>query len=84
MEKRILCCRFACQFMDIIQNQHINQLIKMQEVIDFIFPHGFRKLGLEQIGRYIQDHLFRKILFHFQTNSLSQVSFSQSGTAINK
>ena len=53
VEKCILCSRFSGQFVNIVQDKYIDQLVEMHKIIDFILPYRFSKLSLEQIRRYI-------------------------------
>jgi len=77
MEKSILSTGLSGQFLYIIQNQYIDQLIEMKEIVHFIPTHRLCKLSLKDIGRHVQDDLIRKILFHFQTDRLCQMCFSE-------
>ncbi len=64
MKERILRCRLSRQLVNIIQYQHVNQLIEMQEIIDLVLTHGFRELRLEHVRGHVQHHLVRVILLH--------------------
>ena len=82
MEKRILRGSLPCQLVNIVQNQHIYQLIEVQEIVNLVLAHGFRELRLEDIGRHVQHHLIRVVLLYFHTDCLCQMRFAQTGTSV--
>ena len=71
MEESILGSSFSCQLVNIIQNQHVYQLIKVQEIIDLVLTHSFSELRLEHVRCQVQHHFIRVILLDFHPDSLS-------------
>ena len=69
--------------LNIIQDQHINHLIKMDEIIDGIVPAMILKLVDELLGTHIQHHLVGMQTLYFIAYRLRKVCFSQSNTTIN-
>ena len=59
MEEGILRPVHADHLLDIIQDQHIDILIEMQEIVGRILSHRIRKLHTEQVRRDIEDALIR-------------------------
>ena len=53
MKECILSLIHTDQFLDIIQQQHVDILIKIQEVIRRIFTDRVSKLYTKQVGRNI-------------------------------
>ena len=70
--------------LNIIDNQHINRLIEVDEVVDGILATGIGKLYLEQASRYIEYALARIHLLTTNTNSIDQVGLTTSRRTINK
>src|SRR5690606_32933110 len=69
----ILCFLCGYKQMDIIEDQHINQLVKMNEVVDLIIPGMIDKLVDEFLGAYIQHSLIRVQAAHLIADCLYQV-----------
>src|SRR6185436_7135098 len=65
VEEYILCFFFACKKLDIIENKHINHLVKMNEVILRIIFYCIDKLVCKFFRRYIQHCLSRVLMFYF-------------------
>ncbi len=53
MKKDILCFFLPGKLMNIIQDQDIDHLVKMQEIIFIVIADRFHKLCLELIGIHI-------------------------------
>ena len=81
MEECILSFIHTDQFLDIIQQQDIDILIKVQEVIRCIFTDRISKLYAEKMRRNIQYLLFRMKLTDTGTNCMTQVCFAYSRRA---
>ncbi len=72
-----------CKFVYIIEDQHINHLVKVKKIIPVIVPNGFGKLGLKLIGVDVQNDFVGKAFFYLNTNGMCQVGFSKSGVSVN-
>ena len=69
--------------LNIIDDQHINQLIKMYEVVDSIVAAMVHELVDEFFRAHIQYNLVGIHLLYFVANGLRQVCFTQTHTAVN-
>jgi hypothetical protein len=86
IENRKQCIlRFFCfiEKLNIIDDQHINQLIKMNKIIDGVVAAVIHELVDEFFRAHIQHYPVWLISFYVITYCLRQVGFSQSNTAIN-
>ena len=84
MEEGILRPVHADHLLDIIQDQHIDILIEMQEIVGRILSHRIRKLHTEQVRRDIKDTLLRMQLTDARTNRIAEVRLSHPGRTIDK
>jgi hypothetical protein len=66
--------------LNIINDQHIDQLIKMNKVIDRIVAAVIHELVDELFRTDIKNNPVGMISFYIVTNGLSQVSFAQTNT----
>jgi len=81
----ILRPRFSGEILYIINDQHINHLIKVHEIGELVLNIGcIHELDLEQVSRDVQDDLFGHQFLYFNPDGLSQVGLSQAGTSVNK
>ena len=78
MEECVLCSRFACKFLDIVHNKHINALIEIYKVIDLIVSYRCRILRLKRTGAEIKHTQIRILLLHAYTYRLNQMSLSNT------
>ena len=84
MKENILRFFLACQIVNIIEDQHIDHLVKMDEIILIVVPDGIDELVGELISSNVKNSFFRKIVFYLKTNRMRQVRFSQSCNTIYK
>src|SRR5664279_863501 len=82
-EKGIL--RFFCSVekLHIINNQHIDQLIKMDKVIDGIIAAVIDKLVYEFLRAHIQNHFIVVGTTHFVAYCLGEMCFTKPHAAVN-
>ena len=73
MEERVKRLRCCSPLLDIINNEHINRLIELDEFVYLILTYSIRKLHLEQTGRHIEHTLLRIHLLTTHANSINQV-----------
>ena len=79
VEEGILRARLASKELDVIKQEHVDTLIEINEVVDFLLLYGSRVLALEHARRYIQHPHARVILLELDTYSLQQVSLANAG-----
>lgn len=53
VEERVLCLGNPCKFLNIINNQHVNGLVEIDEVVGRIVTYRIGVLYLEQVSRYV-------------------------------
>ena len=71
-------------FLNIINNQHVNGLIEVNEIIRGILTHRVRELYLEQTGRDIKHTLLRIHTLALHTNGIDQMGLTATGRTIDK
>ena len=76
MEKHILGSGFARKELHVVNDQHIDQLIEVNEIVSVVFLHRINVLLGENFSRDIQYCFFRVLVFYFNPNGMSQVGFS--------
>ena len=76
MEEDILCLGLVGKELNIINDQHFYQLIKMYEVVYTIIFQRIQKLVGKLLGGHVQHRLLRVVILYKITNGLSQVGFS--------
>ena len=64
MKENILGFFFTGQKMNIIDDQNINHLVKMNKIVLVITTYGIDKLLGKLLGSYIQNRFLRKIVFN--------------------
>src|SRR6188768_3268381 len=82
-EESILRFFSTVEKLHIVNDQYINQLIKMNEIIYGIIAAMVNKLVNEFLGAYIQYHFVRLHPFYFVTDGLGQVGFAETHASIN-
>ena len=70
---RLLGC---CPLLHIVNYQHINALVEVDEIVDGILPAGIGKLHLEEAGRHIQHALMVIHLLATHTNGIDQMGLT--------
>ncbi|MNV95894.1 hypothetical protein D3C71_1908360 [compost metagenome] len=83
MEKYILGFLFACKIMNIIHNDYIHRLIKINKIINRIIFQGIHELLAELFAGNINHQFIRHVSFYLISNRLSKMSFTQAYASIN-
>ncbi len=81
IEKRILRSRLTCQLLNVVDEQHVDHLIKMDEIGDFALFISGLELRLEFVHRDIEHAQFGMTLPNFVSDGLHDVGFAQSRIA---
>ena len=68
----------SCPFLHIINNQHINGLVEVDEVIHRVLTTGISKLNLEQTSTHIKHALLWIHLFHTYAYGIDQMGLTTS------
>ena len=82
MKECILRLGHSGKLLNVIDNQHINRLIKTDEIIEMVRAYGVGILHLEQMGRHIQHPLFRIQFFNTRTDSIDKMGFPHSRRSV--
>src|SRR6476646_4132404 len=69
--------------LNIINDQHIDQLIKMNKIINSIVAAVIHELVNELFRTHIKNYPIGMISFYVVTNGLCQMGFAQTYTTIN-
>ena len=78
MEEGILSFLFSGKFMNIIEYENVNHLVKMKKVILVIVSYRLNKLSLKLIRINIQNCFVGMLLFYEYPYCLRKVSFTQT------
>ena len=65
------------QFLNIVDNQHVEHLVEVDEIIDLTRPHRIGKLGLEFVHRHIKYLHRRTALFSFHADRLRDMRLAK-------
>ena len=84
VEKGVLRLGHAGKLLCVINDEHINSLIEIDEVIDRIIAHRVRVLHLEEVGRHIQHPFLRIQFLDLGTDGIDQVRLSHTRCAIDE
>src|SRR5690606_10227290 len=82
MEENILGPFFASKIMNIIHDDHIHGLVKINEIVDRIVLQRIYKLLTEPFAGHVYNQFIRQLLFDLITDGLHQVRFSQPDTSV--
>ena len=75
MEENILSPRFPGEELNVVNNQHIDDLVEMNKIISGILFNRFYVLLRKLFSRDIEDRLFGELVFDLHPNGVSQVRF---------
>ena len=82
MEEDVLSLLFVWEELNIIHDQHIDQLIEVNEIIDGVVFDRVKEL----IGKFfrwnIENCLVREVRFCFITDALCKVCFAEANTTV--
>src|SRR5690606_34099508 len=84
VEEYILCARFTGKKLDIINNENVYNLIKMDEIVPIVLFNGIDILLGEFFRRNVQNRFFWILIFNINTNSVCQMCFAKSNATKNK
>ena len=84
VEKGVLRLNGIHPFLNVIHDEHVDGLIKPNEVVDDVFEVGIDKLRLEKACTDIKHALLGIKLLAMQPNGVDEVRFSASRRTINK
>ena len=82
MEERCHGLLSRCPFLHIVDDEHVDGLIEMDEVVDGILAAGITELHLEEAGRHVQHALLRVHLLTLQSDGIHQMRLSASRRTI--
>ena len=71
-----------CKKLYVVENQHIDQLIEMNKVVNGIIAAMIHELINKFLRAHIQNHFIRMQTFYFITDGLCQVRFAKTGSTI--
>src|SRR5690606_36376097 len=77
-EKDLLCFYLSGEKLDVVNQQHVNQLIEVHKIIDRTVLYGINVLLDKFFGLYIQHHFVRKIGLDRGADRLDQVRLPQA------
>jgi hypothetical protein len=83
VEESILGLLLPCKLMNVINDEHVNHLVEVEEIILVIVPDRFDKLRLEFVGIHVKDSLIGVFLLYKDTYCLRKVRLSEAGVTIN-
>ena len=81
MEEGILCFELSCKELDIVEQEHVNTLIEIDEVVDFLLDNSGRVLALKNPGRHIKHPHARILLLELDADSLQKVGLAHTRRA---
>ena len=77
MEENILGLFLAGKVMNIVDDQHIDHLVKMNEIVLVVVLYRIDELIDELVGCHIKYGLFREIIFYLQADGSGRDGFSR-------
>ena len=84
MEERVECLGRVHPLLDVINNQHINRLVEVDEIIGRVMTHGIRELHLEQSCRDIKHPFLGIGLLATYTDSVDQMGLTTTGRTVDE
>ena len=84
VEKGILRLSGCHPFLNIIHDEHIDGLIKSNEIVDYVFEIGIDKLRLEKARADIKHAFLGVKLLTMQPNGVDKMRLSAARRAVNK
>ena len=82
MEEDILCLFFSGKVMDIIDDQHIDHLVEMDEIVLVVVPYRVDELVDELVGGDIKTVFSGKLVFHLESDGMGQMGFPKARIAV--
>ena len=76
MEKCILSASLAWQFLNIIQYQHVNALIEIDEIIGFVLTAWICELDHKKMGWQIKHLQLWMLFFHAPSDGIYKMRFT--------
>ncbi len=70
VEENILGSLFTGKFMNVVNNQNINHLVKMNKVVLVVISNCLNELSLELSSINIQNGFFGLLIFNLNPNCL--------------
>ena len=84
MEECVECTLRCSPLLDIIHNQYINGLVKVDEIVGAVLAHGICKLNLKESSTYIEYALAWIDLFATYADGIDEMCFSTSRWTIDE
>src|SRR5690606_9726320 len=84
MEENILSSSFAGKQLNVINNQHIYNLIEVNKIVAIVLFYRFNILLRKFFRRNIKHCFFGIFVFNVNTNCVPQMCFSQTYSAKNQ
>ena len=84
MEKFLLCAVFACDELDIVDEEQICEAVFVTEFLYLTFADGVNQFVGEVFAFDIDDAERRMVAAHDGGDGVQKVGFSQTGLAVNK
>ena len=78
VEERVLRTRLARQLLNVVDDQHVDHLVEVDEIGDFAVLVGRLELRLKLVHRDVQHLQFGMALPHLVADGLHDVGFAQS------
>ena len=82
VEKGILRFVLAGQLLYIVDNQHVEHLIEMDEIVQLALDRRMLKLRLKLVHRHVQHLQLRLTLLDLHTDSLCDMRFPETRIAV--
>ena len=76
MEESIECFWRIYPLLNIVDNEHVDTLIEVDEIVRGILTYRIGELYLEQTGTYVQHALVRIKLAALQSDGVDEVGFT--------
>ena len=82
VEKHILCAGFPRKELNVVDDEHINHLVEVDEIRAVVVLVGRHILGRKLFGLHVKHGLLRVQTFGFQSDGVAEVGLSQTSAAI--
>ena len=76
MEESVECFWRIYPLLNIVDNEHVDTLIEVDEIVRGILTYRIGELYLEQTGTYVQHTLVRIKLAALQSDGVDEVGFT--------
>ena len=84
VEERVLRLRYPRKFLYVVNDEHVNGLVEVDEVIDRIVAHRVGILHLKQMGGHVEHPLIRIQFFDFGADGVHQMRLAHARCPINE